>query len=229
MGASFLHEIIPGTATKEDVQKRFEGLVAQGEYEDGHSYSGNWNMVHLLTFEPAGSSPFSCQAEAENYVLKKSRKWENAHAVQFFNPEPGLLKLPKKYDNVYARLKELIAPGWESGPHTSDADLQLYVQSRFNTELLARVKGAKSQFRGCGACGSRISVKHLHNLNCPVCHHAFIVTDTDRKVLSTKLLKAQSLVKELNTLYTQAQEKQKHNLLKNPANLQWYLGAWCAS
>lgn len=229
MGASFLYETMPGTATKEEVKERFASLRADGEFEDGHSYSGNWNMVHFITFEPDGSSPFSCQAEAENHVQEKSRKWENAHAVQFFSLEPGLLKLPKKYDNVYARLKELIAPGWQSGPHTSDEDLQFYVQNRFYTELLARVKGAKSRFRGCDACGSRISVAHLHNLYCPVCRHAFIVTDTDRKVLSTRLLKAQSMLKELSTLYTQAQEKQKHSLLKNPANLQWYLGAWCAS
>ena len=92
----------------------------------------------------------------------------------------------------------------------------------WNTDIISRVKKAKSLQKTCTKCFSKISVSFIKNNWCPVCNsHDLLETDTDKKKIVTMKKKLENLKAEINTAKTNQSKKNKPSF--------WYVGALCAS
>ncbi len=98
------------------------------------------------------------------------------------------------------------------------------LQNKFNnwdTDLITRAKQSKSTQRGCKKCGSKVAVKYLKSIYCPVCGDShFIKTETDNKAFVTLQVKLKAQQTKVNEMAKKYEEKNKDNC--------WYIGAWCA-
>ena len=89
-------------------------------------------------------------------------------------------------------------------------------------DLVKRARSAKSTQSGCKKCGSKIAIKFIKNMDCPVCgDNYFIKTETDLKAYNVLRIK-------LNEQNIKVTEMAKKYEAKNKDNF-WYVGAWCAS
>lgn len=137
-------------------------------YEHGSSYSGGWNMCRGLRILP--QRVFSTQSEAEEYVYEHAEKWGDLLAVPFMKK----VTCPKEVLDKDGPITELKAA----------LDALLAKQGGLNPGIIARTKAGKSSTKGCPHCESKIAVKHIRHVCCPVCNQDFLTTDTDRKALA---------------------------------------------
>ncbi|MFC1535774.1 hypothetical protein ACFL4H_00240 [Candidatus Neomarinimicrobiota bacterium] len=66
---------------KDKIVKKHDELVQESLFEDGHSYSGCIGMFgYGIDFL---SKEFKNREEAEDFILDKHSKWDNAMAVRY--------------------------------------------------------------------------------------------------------------------------------------------------
>jgi len=202
MGASFLWQKFPD-CPKEALKEKFRRMQENAAYEDGHEYSGNWNMCTGLSIDE--TRVFASIKEAVAHLNDVCEKHGVARAVRA-QTAPSVI--------VDQKLKE----AEEQWRH-----VQVEVVD-FDRQLLVRVREGKSRTRGCDNCGSSIAVSHLRSVYCPVCNIAFLKTPTDDKRLQALQAKVERLKKAAEVRREQLAKRQK----TAPA-LIWVIGGLCAS
>lgn len=201
MGACFDSRTFKASDEK-TLKESFEKVQENACNENGSdSYAGHIGIVRGLEVT---TKVFKDENSAYDYIHNNAQKWGCAIAVKVGD-------FSKVFPVTAAEKKELI----------KEQELQSKY-SNWDKDLIMRVKQAKSTQRGCKKCGSKISVKYVNSINCPVCgDNHFVTTDTDNKAFQTlksKLKEQTSKVKEMSKKYD---EKNKSNY--------WYVGALCAS
>ncbi len=91
MGANTQQAVLDGALTKEQVRAQFSQWQNEAAYENGNSYSGDWNMARGLSFLP-GVQP-SLDA-AETLLEASTEKWDAANAVRFVKTTRKCVKAP---------------------------------------------------------------------------------------------------------------------------------------
>lgn len=210
MGASLVYRTFPWS-DRATLQKATDSASYNDAVEHGSSYSGHWNMCQGLGFDE--KKVFDSVALATDHlddVLEKRGCLIAVPALQTRSPSLSVLNADSAY-------KELV-------------DLHGKTQSEiwaYDSVILRRTKAAKSTFRTCPTCGSKLCVQYLRDALCPVCTHNLLRTASDIKhaeALSAKLasLGARKTAREL-VLY------QKANPGKSPGAKVWVVGGLCAS
>lgn len=213
MGASLVIRQHPW-APRADVQRWAQNCASEDQFEHGASYSGYWNMksggVHFDE-----SRVFASPQAAEEHISEENDKHGCLTAV----PALQRLEVPRAVADADAKLKALNA-------QRSEAQNQVW---NFERDLYRRAKAAKSAFKGCSHCGSRISVQHLNtgHSRCPVCNQNLLRTDTDTKketALKARLARLEQAIQERHAALLKKQAKGKPIETKV-----WVVGGWCAS
>ena len=78
MGASYNEMAVSTDDEKETVRANFKDLCDTDRYENGHSYSGGFGMVHGLKFH---HTPFFSREEASEFLSDQSGK-DKALAIE---------------------------------------------------------------------------------------------------------------------------------------------------
>jgi len=165
------------------------------------SYAGHIGIANGLIIE---NKTFKNENEAHDYVSNRAEKWQAAVAVKVgdFSKVFPVTATEKKEVLKLDELKERV--------------------SNFQKDLIVRVKQSKSTQRGCKKCGSKISVKYVKDICCPVCgDHHFIETETDTKNLTNLKVKLKEQQTKVNVMSKKYDEKTKDTY--------WFVGALCAS
>lgn len=185
----------------ETLHQKFEDYQDSMRCENGSdSYAGHIGIANGLN---VSTMVFKDTKAANEYVSNRAEKWGAAIAVKVgdFSKVFPVTTTEKK---EVAKLKELENK-----------------YKNWDTDLLVRVKQAKSTQRGCKKCGSKISVKYVRSINCPVCGDVhFVKTETDNKNFKTLQVKLKEQQTKVATMSKKYDEKNKNNC--------WYIGAWCA-
>lgn len=184
----------------------------QDQSEYGSSYSGHWNMaasgLHVPTLPV-----FDTYEAAEEYIQEKHQKWEALIAVKARQAKLLMLgdtQADKAHVDLTSKLKEISHKLME-----------------YPYFVLKRVKGGSAKLKKCTGCSSHISVAHLRSINCPVCGHDLLYTETDLKALA-------ALREKEKTLKLRVKEREDALRVKKykssaPYETVWVIGGWCAS
>lgn len=201
--------------SKEELERKFRGIVEDQQYEDGHdAYSGTFGSNSGLRVT---QKVFADEESAQEWISENAEKWGNVLAVKvgdfnagYFGTKTGQALLAKHA----ALAKEL---------------------DEFDDTLVKRVKAGKSKFRSCSKCESKIAVKYIGDVlgfkpsqreayyrptACPVCGSEFIRTPTDQKHYDALKKRYEATNAEVNT-------RKRADKAGNSAY--WLLGAWVAS
>jgi len=210
MGATLVVRTHPD-CSKEELNKWVANTSQQAAFEQGNSYSGDWNMCSGPVSYPAVPA-FEDQAAAEEYISNNQSKWESLFAVKAKQSRSLSDELYRGDPTLQALRKQ-----------AQDLERQTWA---FPGSVLKRVKDGKSRMKACEHCGSRISVAHLTTCHCPVCRADFLFTASDVKA-------RQALDKKLAATLAK-QEERRQALLKKMYKNQpttetiWVVGGWCA-
>lgn len=201
MGASF-DSVTFKACDEKTMRKKFQEFQDNMCSENGSDgYAGHIGIAQGVEVK---NKVCKTKDEAYEYVERTAQKWGAAIAVKVGD-------FSKIFPVTATEKKEVIKL----------EELQTKYEN-WDKDLLARVHQSKSTQRGCKKCSSKISVKYVKTIYCPVCGDMhFIKTETDTKalgVLQTKLKEQKVKVAEMAKKYD---EKNKGNY--------WYVGAWCAS
>lgn len=89
MGAWYMETTIKG-GNETHVRRRFKAIQDQAAYENGNSYSGDFNMARGLEFT---GKTFKSHDEASDYLVKTAQKWDAALVCEYRNDEGQLVWL----------------------------------------------------------------------------------------------------------------------------------------
>lgn len=201
MGAQF--DSVRFAASNETVLKEnFANHIEQLRYDQGNeSYSGHMGMAQGLRIL---DKTFKNSDDAFSWLEENTQKWGPALAVKcgdFSKLFPQTAGDKKLNDSFLLMEKEL---------------------KNWDTDILKRVKSAKSLQRTCSKCASKVSVSFLKTNSCPVCNSdKFLQTETDDK----KLIALKTKFKDVSEKLTIA--RKKFNEKASPAY--WAVGALCSS
>lgn len=165
------------------------------------TYAGHMGIVRGLEVV---NKKFKNIEECEKYVIETAQKWGPALAIKV-GDFSTVFPVKENEKKEVLKLEQLLSK---------------YTQ--WDANLVVRVKKGKSSQKGCAHCGSKIAVKYINSVNCPVCGNKdFIKTETDKKnfnILDVNLKEQKIKVQGLSKKYDD-----KNN------DICWYIGAWCAS
>lgn len=201
MGACFDSRAFKASSEKklkEDFTEYQEYMCQEHGFD---AYAGHIGIARGLIIE---NKVFKNEKEAYNYVFNRAEKWQAAIAVKVgdFSKVFPVTATEKKEVLKLEELKDRV--------------------SNFQKDLIIRVKQSKSTQRGCKKCGSKISVKYVKEVYCPVCgDNHFIETETDTKNLNNLKVKLQEQQTKVNVISKKYDEKTKDTC--------WFVGALCAS
>lgn len=228
MGASYVSRVYPDMPEAE-LTKRVNDDISQDAYEDGRSYSGSWgvkNGYHVVR-ERSGSSAiktFDSVNAADEYISDANDKWEPLMAVRARIVE---IKLPngKVASTANTWDGERVPRGKAVIALDEKAKAAGELLQKFGPGIIARVKAAKSKTKGCSKCGSSIATSHIKSLNCPVCNHEYLLTETDRNKLASLKEKSEKARKAASD----ARAAELKKLSEKHGKLVWVVGGWCSS
>lgn len=228
MGASYVSRIYPDMSQAE-LSKRVDADIAQDAHEDGRSYSGSWGVKsgYHVVHERYGSSAiktFDSVEAADAFIEEKNDKWEplmavRARVVEIKLPDGKVASTAGGWGGTPVPMGKTVAAAHEK------AKAAYAALNQFGPDIIKRVRSAKSKTRGCSKCGSSIATTHIQSLNCPVCRHEYLVTDTDRakqKALNEKYEKLNKAAKE-------ARDAELKKLAEKHGKFVWVVGGWCSS
>ncbi len=200
MGASF-DSLTFKACDEQTMRNKFRKYQDDACEEHGSgSYAGHIGIAAGLQ---VSTKVFKTKREAEDFLVEKAEKWGPAIAVKVGD---------------FSQMFPVTAT--EKKEHTKLQELQ----NKFNnwdTDLITRAKQSKSTQRGCKKCGSKVAVKCVKSVYCPVCGDShFIKTETDNKAFATLQVKLKAQQTKVNEMAKKYEEKNKDNC--------WYIGAWCA-
>lgn len=203
MGANFDSHKFKACST-EELQKKFRILQEDMYHESGNdTYAGHLGIVPGLTIL---DKVFKGPNIAEDWLSNNTEKWENALAVKVGD-----------FSNIFPKTEA-------DKKLQKDYELATLSINNWAEEIIKRVKAGKSLQKTCTSCQSKIAVKYIKHVNCPVCQHQkFLITPTDEKKKETLVNKHKELEKKLTDSKRKFEEKNKEN------KAYWIVGAWCAS
>lgn len=203
-------------------KEKVESLVEEygSERYSGYNYEGqNLRIV---------DKGFTDEKEADDFIVRNTDKYGDVFAVRIGD-----------FTKVFDRTK--------IGAKLAERKGQLRSEVlAFEENIIKKVQAGKSKTRGCGRCGSSIAVKYLSydrianacylpdaqhaqrilnlysGVNCPVCGHAFLITETDRK----RKARLEDRWKEAEVAYREAKTKFEARQKDKPF---WLVGGWCPS
>lgn len=145
MGACSIELIQKGKLSRNEIYDAFKNQQDQDRLENGHQsgYSGDFQTVSKVDYRL--DQVFASYSEAHDFCLKHASKWDTVVAVYFFRAKIA----SKTVDRLTEQVKALSA---------QLADLE--------RTPLARSKN----FQTCGACKSKVSLRHFQGSTCPVCN-----------------------------------------------------------
>lgn len=218
MGACFNSQYYPPMPEAE-LKQKFRELIDALHFEHGHEgYNGTFTTNSGLRIT---DKRFQTVRDAEEWLSNNARKWEDVLAVRF-GPWPDLFEATPQGADLVRKRKEL-----EHAAQTFDID------------IIRRVRAAKSKTKGCKRCGSSIAVSHIHEdprryadaefrlsrrhhpaLDCPVCGHPYLLTDTDVK-------RRTALLERLKAIQDKEQAARTKHAAKHTGDKSgWLLGGW---
>lgn len=210
MGASFVDRDLPW-CDYATLKRQVAEISSQDAFENGSSYSGYWNMCSGLRIDE--SKVFESSNEAHDFLSETAEKWGPLVAVPF-EQKQSIPRATLLADPAYKALQD----DWQAN----------YTAQRHHHPLIVRrTKEGKSAFKTCGACNSKINVKHLESTDCPVCRGNLLCTPTDDKRKAALVAKSQSLKTKME-LREQAMLKNLHNGMAPPTKF-WKIAGICAS
>jgi hypothetical protein len=228
MGASYTSRVFPDMPEAE-LAKKIEAAIAEDAYEDGHLYSGSWGVKSGHYFDRERGSlrnavkTFDSVEDADEYISKDNDKFGaltvvRARIVEMTLPDGKVVSSANSWGNQIPMGKAVAAAH-------EKAKVAYTALNQFGPDIIKRVRSAKSKTRGCCKCGSSIATTHIQSLNCPVCRHEYLVTDTDRakqKALNEKYEK-------LNKAAKDARDAELKKLAEKHGKFVWVVGGWCSS
>lgn len=165
------------------------------------TYAGHLGIVNGVS---VASKSFPTENAAHEWICENTDKWDSAQAVRVgdFSKVFPCTASDKKINESYLELAERV--------------------SLWDSTIVTRVQKGKSTQRSCEHCGSKIAVKYIKSVNCPVCtSHKFLNTPTDEKNLQAVKLKLNSVTEKMN------EAKKKYEV--QAKSVFWLVGGWCAS
>lgn len=228
MGASYVSRTYPDMPESE-LAKHIDNDRAQDAHEDGCSYSGSWGVKHGFDVEYTGYGSnravktFDSVRDADDYISDNNDKWGPLTAVKARIIE---MKLPdgRLASTDYGTGASIPMGKATLALHEKHKEAHTALQA-FGPAILARVKTAKSKTKGCSKCGSAIATKYIQSLQCPVCRHDYLITDTDTKKLVALRAKADKAKAAAET----ARKVELDKLAQKHSKLVWVVGGMCSS
>lgn len=192
-------------------------------YESGHQYSGDWGEK-VDNYVEVHNKTFSSLHDANEYLLEKCDKWGPLIAVKVLKNAPL-----KSLDSLDEKLKDLEVQKINLKQQMSIGQSSIF--PTIGNSILKRAKSAKSNFKGCTACGSKVAVSHLKSAYCPVCGDGeFLLTNTDKKKIESLNGKLSRLCQKIKETKAKKEEKMKSaNTKKGGEDFVWLVGAMCSS
>lgn len=198
MGANMCFAAFNACPEKQ-LRDQFRSYQQSARFEHGHdTYGGHMGLAQGLQILQRS---FSDKTAAIDFIHEQSEKGGPALAVKIgafdklYPHTSGEMQLEK----TYTELKTL-SDGWDE-------------------HLLKQAKAAKSKVRGCAKCGSKIALKYLTTVSCPVCMNTkFLHTETEMK-------KYASLQKRLTALSLKRERIMAKYNEKNKDKNFWFVGA----
>jgi Zn finger protein HypA/HybF involved in hydrogenase expression len=176
----------------------FRNAQSEDEYENGHSYSGGWGQKEGLRDT---GKVFNSRDEAEEWIQDNNEKWGPADAVKFRangKETPTSEKAKKKlYDAVDKAVKNFRA-----------------LEDKFANEI----RTAKSAFRACRDCKSKVNKNYIQGGHCPVCRSK-MYSPTQAKRLDVLMKK----IEEAKLKRTNFKPK-----YSGGKKTKWLVGGWCS-
>jgi phage FluMu protein Com len=177
----------------DELKKKFADFQESERFERGNgSYSGHLGQVNGLKIL---STTFTDGNKAEDYLSSVAQKYGPAIAVKVGD-------FTKIFPHSTTEKKEV----------EKMKELESKIQN-WEKDLILKVKSAKSLYKSCVKCGSKISVKHIKSMDCPVCSSLeFLETPTEKKTyqnLSEKFKVQKEKVKNLEKLYNSKNKDKK--------------------
>lgn len=229
MGARYKSTSFP-YGSDQELGRRFADLQASDEREFGTDpYSGSWATIQCLSIDR--SRTFHSIAEAGAYLSDALDKG-HAMAVLLVQSKPTAAAL-RNADAVRAKARKIELERLYplTGQTVSESG---YVSSpswerAFAGDALARVRIGKSRTKGCGACGSSISVSHIRRVECPVCGAEFLLTESDRRRRDRVKARIAEIEKTVKALVADAKRIEDESRAKaTDTNRYWYVGGVAA-
>jgi hypothetical protein len=90
MGAAVITAVLPDQDPA-TLRQAYSQMSDQAAYEDGNSYSGNWNMCPGLVIH---DQVLQDRQAAHDFLDERAQKWEAAHAVRFHSVKSERVKEP---------------------------------------------------------------------------------------------------------------------------------------
>lgn len=208
MGANLNFETYKN-CSNEDLKSKFKETQEQLSYEDGNgAYAGHLGILPGISIKDI---TFKTQEEAEDYIEKNHQKWNAALAVKY-NAKISKNKIQNaSEDKLTAKIKLL------------NNELKEYPNL-----IIKRVKSQTSAQKGCKNCDSKINIKYIKSVHCPVCLNDFLYTDTDNK----KIISIRNQIKDLEIKLKEETKKRVTKVTKTDVKVnevRWLVGGWCPS
>jgi hypothetical protein len=183
-------------------------------HEHGHdTYAGHWGckeptvQVHEKRFE-------SVEA-AEEFISENNQKWDGLTACKAITTKQITFPHTKGDQELQRKRKELADYIFPIG---------FQEMSGFEKEVVERIRKQKSKLKTCEHCSSRVAIKHIRHVNCPVCGKEFLLTDTDRKRVEAWQKKHANIKKKIQA---RTSELERENVGKTKKGYVWVVGGWC--
>ncbi len=198
MGSHYYSRRFP-VSSENELFERFAEFKEDQIFEYGHGrYTGDLKHHGLKVIKEI----FTDASKADDYICENTDKYGPAYAIKVGD-----------FNKAYPQTAK------EKATVEKFNEIQKVIKN-FEKDLIDRVKTSKSAFRGCKKCESKIAVKFVSLIDCPVCHsHDFIYTETDKNKLKALMEKSKELQKTIN------EQKEKY---KN-VNAFWLVGGWSPS
>lgn len=198
MGSSTDFRNYDDKLARKQIEQMWAWAVHQSQAEDGHSYSGTIGMLgsHIAAWHDLKLD----QHAASEWIVAHHQKWEPAIAVSYLKRENA-----SAADILAAQilLKEA-------------GDLRLLARGVKQAAIVDLKDGV--EFITCkNGCKSRIAVKFITDITCPLCQAKLIGVRFDNKITAA--------LDEAKVKNDKALVLQQGKLGKEKA---WVIGGWCS-
>lgn len=211
MGTACIRRYYPKCSTSE-LSKLVRQQIDEDCHEHGNGgYTGYWGSITDTSIRFI-QDIFPSIDDADDWLLENLQKRGPFIAVKAFTGTSFVDKVDSKLQKLTIRLNTC-----------NDA-----INSMDET-ILRRVKSAKSEYRCCSKCGSRISIRYLCTVFCPVCNRQrFLYTNTDIKNLQRLTANRNATQQEHDNRQNLVLTRQRAYLKKHAKeNWEWIVAANC--
>lgn len=229
MGSSYSSRVFPDMPESE-LSEKINAAISTDAYEDGHLYSGSWGVKNgFYIVRDHGSlrndvKTFDSVQAADDYISEVNDKFGGlsvvrARIVEMPLPDGKVASTANAWSSGQVPMAKAVAAAHEKAKAAYTA------LNQFGPDILKRVRAAKSKTRGCSQCGSSIATQYIQSVNCPVCRHEYLLTETDR----AKQQALKDKYEKLGKAATEARDAELKKLAEKHGKFVWVVGGWCSS